>query len=463
MPVTAEITTQYDTTTVPVLNWTGAWSSATAYNPGDAVSLGGSSYVCVTANTNSPPPNANWNTLAQQGATGATGATGPTGPTGPQGATGAQGPIGNTGPQGPIGNTGPTGPTGATGATGAPGPVVTWRGAWSSSTSYVTNDAVSFGGSSYLASAPSNNSPPPGAAWALMAQAGATGPVGATGPQGATGAIGPAGPTGATGAQGATGAVGPIGATGTTGAAGPQGLQGPAGPTGAQGVAGPTGPLGPAGPTGSAGPAGPAGPQGPAGLGLNIKGTVTTYSALPTSNAVNDAWVTSDTGILWTWNGSAWVNTGLVRGPAGPTGPQGIQGATGPAGANGPTGPQGLQGAPGVQGAQGPQGAQGVPGDPFGTPALGIGVVAHWRPTRSTFDRYGLCKPLVLLEVLDQTNLIVNGVVLGSRDGPVMLYDHIPSGTGDGQWHYIANCPYAMGPASTQALAFIPSTNGVAV
>jgi hypothetical protein len=49
-----------------------------------------------------------------------------------------------------------------------------------------------------------------------------------------------------------------------------------------------------------------------------IKGEVATQAALPASgNQLNDGWVTSDTGHLWIWNGSAWVDsTGLIRGPA---------------------------------------------------------------------------------------------------------------------------------------------------
>jgi hypothetical protein len=71
------------------------------------------------------------------------------------------------------------GPAGPPGPPGSPGPVVNWRGAWSSSATYAINDAVSSAGSSYLAIGASSNSPPPSAAWTLMAQVGATGPPGA--------------------------------------------------------------------------------------------------------------------------------------------------------------------------------------------------------------------------------------------------------------------------------------------
>ena len=65
-------------------NWKGAWSNATAYVIGDAVSFGGSSYIAVANNTNSQPPSANWNTLA---------AKGDTGPQGPAGSGGSSGSV----------------------------------------------------------------------------------------------------------------------------------------------------------------------------------------------------------------------------------------------------------------------------------------------------------------------------------------------------------------------------------
>ena len=209
---------------------------------------------------------------------------------------------------------------------------------------------------------------------------------GSAGPPGPAGPAGPAGPSGPAGAQGSSGPTGP------SGAIGPQGPLGGVGPQGATGVQGAAGATGPTGPAGTGGATGPAGPQGAAGLGLNLKGTVTTLASLPpTGNTTNDAWVTTDTGFLWVWNGSTWVNTGASRGPAGPTGPQGVagpagatgpQGAVGPAGtagavgANGPTGPAGPQGATGAAGPTGPAGPQGVAGPAGGIQALGQGSAA---------------------------------------------------------------------------------------
>lgn len=80
------------------LSWKGAWSGATAYVAYDIVSVGGSSYICILANTNQTPPNATyWNVIASIGATGTTGATGSAGATGPPGSTGSAGPTGTRG------------------------------------------------------------------------------------------------------------------------------------------------------------------------------------------------------------------------------------------------------------------------------------------------------------------------------------------------------------------------------
>jgi len=99
---------------------------------------------------------------------------------------------------------------------GPPGGAPAWRGEWSASTTYVSNDAVSYQGSSYYA--PSNVTvgvAPPATPWQQIAAKGDTGPQGPTGadstvpgPQGPAGATGP---TGAQGPQGATGAGVPAG------------------------------------------------------------------------------------------------------------------------------------------------------------------------------------------------------------------------------------------------------------
>jgi hypothetical protein len=97
------------------------------------------------------------------------------------GGVGPQGPQGATGPVGPSGPQGPTGPKGSTGDQGLQGPAgprgLTWRGTYSSITSYAANDAVQFGGSSYVNAGPGPilDTAPPNGTWDLVAQAGASG------------------------------------------------------------------------------------------------------------------------------------------------------------------------------------------------------------------------------------------------------------------------------------------------
>ena len=66
---------------------------------------------------------------------------------------------------------------GAAGPAGEDGISVTWKGEWSSSVSYVTNDAVSYLGGSYVAKGASQNIQPSGVAesldqWGVMAKPG---------------------------------------------------------------------------------------------------------------------------------------------------------------------------------------------------------------------------------------------------------------------------------------------------
>jgi len=95
------------------------------------------------------------------------------------------------------------------------GPGLVWKGAWSSSTAYIVNDAVSSGGSSYRCIlAHTNQAVTNTTYWAVVAQVGATGPAGPTGATGSAGATGTTGPTGLAGAAGAAGATGGTGRTG---------------------------------------------------------------------------------------------------------------------------------------------------------------------------------------------------------------------------------------------------------
>jgi hypothetical protein len=88
----------------------------------------------------------------------------------------------------------------------------------------------------------------------------------------------------------------------------------------AGGPTGPQGPQGIQGIQGIQGPQGIQGIQGEVGEGLNIVGSVANASLLPLSAPINDGYIAVDTGHLHVWNGTIWVDTGLVQGPPGPIG-----------------------------------------------------------------------------------------------------------------------------------------------
>ncbi len=154
------------------LVFAGTYSASTNYGVGAGVSYNGSSYISVAGGNQGQTPGMSpsfWQLLAQAGSVGNAGA---------QGATGAQGAQGSPGVAGAVGATGPTG------AAGAPG--INFRGSWASAANYAVNDAVTFAGSSYLATAVNRNQEPdlaPGT-WAVLAEAGGAGATGATGATG---------------------------------------------------------------------------------------------------------------------------------------------------------------------------------------------------------------------------------------------------------------------------------------
>ena len=199
----------------PPVTFLGEWLVNTPYAIGDAVAYGGSAYIALVANLGREPDMSpqSWGLLAAAGTsgpagiTGATGLQGPSGYAGPAGPAGPQGTTGFAGPSGTIGATGTTGPAGLVGATGAAGSIgatgipgtngangtngttgpagMTFKGAWVTAYGYEANDAVTYGTppSTYIAST-SNSSAEPDLypqVWAVLAQAGNSGPTGPTG------------------------------------------------------------------------------------------------------------------------------------------------------------------------------------------------------------------------------------------------------------------------------------------
>ncbi len=354
------------------LHWMGAYSSVANYALADAVLYGGAAYVSTAAsnhgNTPDQSPSA-WSLLAAGGAAGPAGPAGASGPQGPAGPAGAPGPAGSAGPAGPVGPQGP--------------PVANFMGPYSSGSNYTLNDAVSYGGATYVSRIAGNRGQTPDQSpsqWALLVDRGATGPAGATGAQGpqglpgATGQAGPAGPQGppvhflgawsvnrsyATGDAVSYGGSSYIALSANTsfqpdGNPATWALLAQIGAAGAAGTAGAQGPQGPAGATGSQGPVGAAGSTGAAGLifrgtygpavsyavndGVVFQGS--SYISLQSGNRGNSP----DAGSGW-WSLLAQAG---AAGPAGGTGPAGSTGATGPAGSQGPAGPAGPQGAIGI-------------------------------------------------------------------------------------------------------------------
>lgn len=170
----------------PGLVFQGAYDSTVNYALNDAVTYAGSSYLSLSAGNHGNLPGASqaWAVLAQVGAAGAAGAPGP------------------NGPAGPAGTTGPTGPQGAAGPTGAAG--INFRGAWVAGSGYASNDAVTFGGATYLAQTGNASVEPDtnASVWAVLAATGMAGPTGAAG-QAATVQVG----TVQTGAAGSSASV----------------------------------------------------------------------------------------------------------------------------------------------------------------------------------------------------------------------------------------------------------------
>ena len=247
------------------------------------------------------------------------------------------------------------------------------------------------------------------------------------------------------GVPGPTGPSGPAGPTGSQGNAGPQGSPGPAGSQG------PAGATGPAGSAGAAGPQGPAGPQGTAGTGINLKGSVANFAALPTANRQQgDAYlVQNENNSLYSWNASTstWINAGPISGPAGPAGPTG---GVGPAGPTGPAGPAGSTGVAGPQGIQGPVGAtggagvQGVRGTGW---FVGSGPPPASIPGQLTGDLY-----------LDQSNGDVYKLNVAASGTPVASLPAIGAAYEGG--YYGGLISQSMNGVATHALIIAPKATG---
>jgi TGF-beta propeptide/Collagen triple helix repeat (20 copies) len=166
----------------------GAFSPSATYAINDAVTYLGSTYVSTAASQgpSNPTPNNNsaaWSLIAAAGSAGSAGSAGPAGTTG---STGPSGPAGPAGAPGPVGSPGPLGPQGPQGTQGPQGVGLTYLGTFDSTKAYVVNNAVTYLGSTYVATqasqGPSNPTPDKNpTVWSLMAAAGTASFTGAAG------------------------------------------------------------------------------------------------------------------------------------------------------------------------------------------------------------------------------------------------------------------------------------------
>lgn len=117
--------------------WKGAWSNSAAYVIDDIVSINGSAYICILANTNQSPPNGTyWQLLASKGTDGT---------------------------------------NGTNGTNGAKG--MNWKGTYNPATAYVLDDAVAYNGASYICIQAGTGKQPDTnpTYWAILAQKGGDG------------------------------------------------------------------------------------------------------------------------------------------------------------------------------------------------------------------------------------------------------------------------------------------------
>jgi len=107
------------------------------------------------------------------------------------------------------------------------------------------------------------------------------------------------------------------------------------------------------------------GSQGDPGTGFNFSGSVTTELGLPDPylGEINDLYLVEETGFLWIWDGTSWIQLGRFTGYTGSAGEPGPAGGfTGSQGVVGSLGFTGSIGFTGSQGATGPSGGQGLRG-----------------------------------------------------------------------------------------------------
>ena len=174
---------------------------------------------------------------------------------------------GTSGTSGSSGSSGTDGTSGTSGSSGSSGTGFSYKGAWSSSTTYNQNDVVNYGGQSYVALSINTNKQPSifPAIWEVFSAAGSNGTSGTSGSSGTDGSSGTSGSNGTDGSSGTSGSNGTDGSSGTSGTSGSNGTDGSSGTSGTSGSNGTDGSSGTSGTSGSNGTDGSSGTSGTSG------------------------------------------------------------------------------------------------------------------------------------------------------------------------------------------------------
>jgi len=342
-----------------------SFNQATGFITGTPTQLSGSvSYTVIITDEVPQNASASFNLSVIQTPVSAdkgyTGSRGFAGSQGNIGFTGSQGEVGFVGSQGDIGFTGSQGEVGFVGSQGEVGFVgsqgdIGFTGSLGFTGSQGDNGFVgSQGDIGFTGSLGFTGSTGSG----FTGSQGETGFVGSQGDNGFVGSQGDIGFTGSQGDIGFVGSQGDIGFVGSQGDNGFVGSQGETGFVGSQGDIGFVGSQGDIGFVGSQGDIGFTGSRGSDGTSVQIVGSVANEVDLPDpyNGNIGDGYIIESTGNLWIWDGAAWVDVGLIRGPQGPQGEQGLQGDpgyTGSIGYSGSKGDSGFIGSVGYTGSGG--------------------------------------------------------------------------------------------------------------
>jgi hypothetical protein len=215
-----------------------------------------------------------------------------------------------SGTSGTSGSSGSSGSDGTSGTSGSSGNGFSVKGTWTGTTTYVINDVVLYGGTSYVSIQNGNLNKQPSiqpAWWTVFSAAGTSGSSGTSGTSGSNGTNGSSGTSGSNGTNGTSGSNGTNGSSGSSGS---NGTDGSSGTSGSNGTDGSSGTSGSNGTDGSSGSNGTNGSSGTSGL-TDKTGLITTGSIVDTQQ-ITGSLILGNTVISGSLIGNT-VNGGLIK------------------------------------------------------------------------------------------------------------------------------------------------------